>query len=305
MSPSRTYVIVGGVAGGMSAATRLRRLDEAARIIVLERGEHVSFANCGLPYHVGGVIPDREALILQTPASLGARFALDVRVRTEAVAIDRDARTVLVRDLTTGAEEAIGYDALILSPGAAPVRPDIPGIERGLTLRDIADMDRIIAAAQDARRAVIAGAGFIGLELAENLRHRGLEVAVVQSMPHVLRPFDIEMAHTIAQRLRANGVELHLSTTLAGIGDDHVVLDGGRTLPADLVVLSVGVRADSAIARDAGIALDARGHIIVDEFQRTSDPAIYAVGDAVVKRRFDGDPAPVWLAGLANRHGRL
>lgn len=305
MISPRTYVIVGGVAGGMSAATRLRRLDETARIIVLERGAHVSFANCGLPYHVGGVIADREALILQTPASLAARFALDVRVRTEAVAIDRDARTVLVRELSTGAEQSIGYDALVLSPGAAPVRPPIEGVERGLTLRDIADMDRIIAAAQDARRAVIVGAGFIGLELAENFRHRGLEVAVVQSMPHVLRPFDIEMAHIVGQRLRANGVELHLGTTVTAIADDHVVLAGGRTLPSDLVVLSVGVQADSAIAREAGLALDARGHIIVDAFQRTSDPAIYAVGDAVVKQRFDGDPAPVWLAGLANRHGRL
>lgn len=305
MTSPRTYVIVGGVAGGMSAATRLRRLDETARIIVLERGEHVSFANCGLPYHVGGVITDREALILQTPASLGARFALDVRVRTEAVAIDRDARTVLARDLTTGAEEAIGYDALVLSPGAAPIRPAIPGVERGHVLRDIADMDGIIAAAQDARRAVIVGAGFIGLELAENLRHRGLEVAVVQAMPQVLRPFDIEMAFPISQRLRANGVELHLSSTVAAIGDDHVVLESGHTLPADLVVLSVGVQAESGLARAAGLELDARGYIVVDTHQRTSDPAIYAVGDAVVKQRFDGDPAPVWLAGLANRHGRL
>ncbi|UTT62046.1 FAD-dependent oxidoreductase [Microcella humidisoli] len=306
MTSPRTFVIVGGVAGGMSAATRLRRLDERARIIVLERGEHVSFANCGLPYHVGGVIADRESLILQTPASLGARFALDVRVRTEAVAIDRDARTVLARDLTTGAEQSIGYDALILSPGAAPVRPDIPGVDLGLVLRDIADMDRIIAAAQHARRAVIAGAGFIGLELAENLRHRGLDVAVVQSMPHVLRPFDVEMAHIVAQRLRANGVELHLGTTLTGIANDHVVLDGGAaTLPADLVVLSVGVRPESGLARHAGLELDASGSIVVDDEQRTSDPAIFAVGDAVVKHRFDGDPSPVWLAGLANRHGRL
>jgi len=306
MTSPRTFVIVGGVAGGMSAATRLRRLDETARIIVLERGEHVSFANCGLPYHVGGVITDRDALILQTPASLGARFALDVRVRTEAVAIDRDARTVLVRDLITGAKESIGYDALILSPGASPMRIPIPGVERGLVLRDIADMDRIIEAAQTATRVVVAGAGFIGLELAENLRHRGLEVAVVEMLNQVLRPFDVEMAHIVAQRLRANGVELHLGTALSGIEDDHVVLDGGsRTLPADLVVLSVGVRPESSLARDAGLELDARGYIIVDAHQRTSDPAIYAVGDAVVKQRFDGDPAPVWLAGLANRHGRL
>ena len=306
MTSPRTYVIIGGVAGGMSTATRLRRLDETARIIVLERGEHVSFANCGLPYHVGGVITDRNALILQTPASLGARFALDVRVRTEAIAIDREARTVTVRDLATGADEVLAYDALVLSPGASPLRIPIPGVERGLVLRDIADMDRIIAAAQDARRVVVAGAGFIGLELAENLRHRGLEVAVVEMLPQVLRPFDVEMAHIVAERLRANGVELHLGTALSGIEDDHVVLDGGTsTLPADLVVLSVGVRPESGLARDAGLELDARGYIVVDAEQRTSDPAIFAVGDAVVKQRFDGDPSPVWLAGLANRHGRL
>lgn len=306
MTSPRTYVIIGGVAGGMSAATRLRRLDENARIIVLERGDHVSFANCGLPYHVGGVITDREALILQTPESLSARFALDVRVRTEAISIDRDARTVTVRQLDSGDEQKLAYDALVLSPGASPMRIPIPGVERGFVLRDIADMDRIIEAARDARRVVVAGAGFIGLELAENLRHRGLEVAVVEMLPQVLRPFDVEMAHIVAQRLRNNGVELHLGTALSGIEADHVVLDdGASTLPADLVVLSVGVRPESSLARDAGLDLDARGYIVVDAEQRTSDPAIFAVGDAVVKQRFDGDPTPVWLAGLANRHGRL
>jgi len=306
MSTAKTYVIIGGVAGGMSAATRLRRLDEKATIIVVERGDHVSFANCGLPYHVGGVITDRESLVLQTPESLGARFALDVRVRTEAIAIDPARHTVTVRSLDSGDDEQLSYDTLVLSPGASPLRIPIPGVERGLVLRDIADMDRIIAAAQDARRVVVAGAGFIGLELAENLRHRGLEVAVVEMLPQVLRPFDVEMAHIVAQRLRANGVELHLGTSLSGIEPDHVVLDGGAsTLPADLVVLSVGVRPESSLARDAGLALDARGYIVVDAEQRTSYPAIFAVGDAVVKQRFDGDPSPVWLAGLANRHGRL
>lgn len=299
-------MIIGGVAGGMSAATRLRRLDESARIIVLERGEHVSFANCGLPYHVGGVIPDREALILQTPASLGARFALDVRVRTEAVAIDRAARTVTARTLDTGEDQVLAFDALVLSPGASPLRIPIPGVERGLVLRDVADMDAIVAAVQDARRVVVAGAGFIGLELAENLRHRGLEVAVVEMLNQVLGPFDVEMAHLVAERLRENGIELHLGRALSGIEPDHVVLDGGAaTLPADVVVLSVGVRPESSLARDAGLELDTRGYIVVDAEQRTSDPAIFAVGDAVVKLRFDGDPAPVWLAGLANRHGRL
>lgn len=306
MTSPRTYVIIGGVAGGMSTATRLRRLDENAHIIVVERGEHVSFANCGLPYHVGGVIADRASLILQTPESLGARFALDVRVRSEAIAIDREQRTVTVRALDSGAVELLTYDALVLSPGASPLRIPIPGVERGLVLRDVADMDAIIAAAQDSRRVVVAGAGFIGLELAENLRHRGLEVSVVELLPQVLRPFDIEMANLVAERLRAHGVRLHLGTALSGIEPDHVVLDGGAaTLPADLVVLSVGVRPESSLARDAGLELDARGYIVVDAEQRTSDAAIFAVGDAVVKQRFDGDPSPIWLAGLANRHGRL
>ncbi len=306
MTSPRTFVIIGGVAGGMSAATRLRRLDEHAHIIVLERGAHVSFANCGLPYHVGGVIADRDALILQTPESLGARFALDVRVRTEAIAIDPAARTLSVRDLDTGDEQQVHYDALVLSPGASPLRIPIPGVERGFVLRDVTDMDAIITAATDARRVVVAGAGFIGLELAENLRHRGLEVTVVEMLPQVLRPFDVEMAHLVAERLRVNGVELHLGTALSSIEPDHVVLnDGASTLPADLVVLSVGVRPESGLARDAGLELDARGYIVVDAEQRTSDPSIFAVGDAVVKQRFDGDPSPVWLAGLANRHGRL
>ena len=305
MSETRTYVIIGGVAGGMSAATRLRRLDERARIIVVERGEHVSFANCGLPYHVGGVIDDRDALILQTPAALGERFALDVRVRTEAIVIDPDARTVTVRDLASGGEERIPYDALVLSPGASPVRIPIPGVERGLVLRDLADMDAIIAAADGATRAVVAGAGFIGLELAENLHHRGLDVTIVEMLPQVLRPFDVEMAELVAQRIREAGVTLRLETSLAAIGDKHVVVGEGEQIPADLVVLSVGVRPESGLARDAGLTLDERGYIVVDDYQRTSDPHIWAVGDAVVKQRVDGPATPVWLAGLANRHGRL
>jgi NADPH-dependent 2,4-dienoyl-CoA reductase/sulfur reductase-like enzyme/rhodanese-related sulfurtransferase len=301
----RTYVIVGGVAGGMSAATRLRRLDERARIIVVERGEHVSSANCGLPYHVGGVIEHRDDLVLQSPQTLGARFALDVRVRTEAVAIDAANRSIVVRDLVSGAEESIRYDAAVLSPGASPVRIPIPGVERGLVLRDLADMDAIIGEAKRATRAVVVGAGFIGLELAENLKHRGLEVTVVEMLPQVLRPFDPEMAELVAQRLRAAGIELRLNTGLSAINEGHVIVGDGEMLPADLVVLSAGVRPESGLARDAGLTLDDRGYIVVDTHQRTSDPHIYAVGDAVVKDRFDGPASPVWLAGLANRHGRL
>ena len=288
MTSPRSYVIIGGVAGGMSAATRLRRLDESARITVVERGEHVSFANCGLPYHVGGVIDDRDALILQTPESLAARFALDVRVRTEALSVDRDARTVAVRDLRTGEETSLTYDALILSPGASPVRIPIPGVERGLVLRDLADMDAIIAAARDARRAV------------------------VEMLPQLMRPLDPEMAQLVTDHLRAHGVTVLLGAALRAITESGVELDntaelgdGAEQLPADLVVLSVGVRPESTLAAEAGLDLDPRGYIVVDEHQRTSDARIYAVGDAVVKQRADGPASPVWLAGLANRHGRL
>ena len=312
MTTPRSYVIIGGVAGGMSAATRLRRLDESARITVVERGEYVSFANCGLPYHVGGIIDDRDALILQTPESLAARFALDVRVRTEALSVDREARTVAVRDLRTGKEASLPYDALILSPGASPVRIPIPGVERGLVLRDLADMDAIIAAAKDARRAVVAGGGFIGLELAENLVHAGLDVTVVEMLPQLLRPLDPEMAQLVTEHLRAHGVTVLLGAALRAITESGVELDstaelrdGVEQLPADLVVLSVGVRPESALAAEAGLDLDPRGYIVVDEHQRTSDARIYAVGDAVVKQRADGPASPVWLAGLANRHGRL
>ncbi len=190
-------VIIGGVAGGMSAATRLRRLDESARITVIERSGYVSFANCGLPYHVGGVIERRSALLLQTPASLAARFRLDVRVRHEAVRIDRDRRVVVVRDLATGAEEDLRYDALVLSPGASPVRPPIPGIERALSLRNIEDTDAIVAAVRDAKTAVVIGGGFIGLEMAENLVHRGVATAIVEATDQVMAPLDPEMVEPV------------------------------------------------------------------------------------------------------------
>ena len=303
-SPS-TYVIIGGVAGGMSAATRLRRLDERAHIIVLERGDDVSFANCGLPYHVGGVIEQRSALVLQTPRALGARFGLDVRVRTEAVAIDSAARTVTARDLTTGEQHIIAYDALVLSPGAVPLRPELPGVDRGLVLRGLADTDAIVAAAGDARTAIIAGGGFIGLELAENLHRRGILVTIVQSAPQLLTALDLEMAHPLAQRAREEGVEVRLSSRLATIEKHSVVLEDGDILPADLVVIAIGVQPDSALAVAAGLTVDARGGIVVDEYQRTSDPRIWAVGDAVAKSLPGGGDALVPLAGLANRHGRL
>ena len=298
-------VIVGGVAGGMSAATRLRRLDENAEIVVLERSGYVSFANCGLPYHVGGVIEERSALLLQTPESLAARFRLDVRVGTEAVAVDPAAKTVTARTLATGDEQVLAYDKLILSPGARPVRPPLPGLERALSLRDVEDTDALVAAAAEAKTAVVIGGGFIGVELAENLRHRGMDVTLVEATPQVMAPIDPELAALVHAELRANGVELRLGAAAAAIGEDHVVLGDGERLPADLVVAAIGVRPDSTLAVAAGLAVAERGGILVDEHCRTSDPDVYAVGDAVVKRdALDGSDVLVPLANTANLQGR-
>ncbi|HYN30744.1 MAG TPA: FAD-dependent oxidoreductase [Dermatophilaceae bacterium] len=299
-------VVVGGVAGGMSAATRLRRLDERARVTVLERSGHVSFANCGLPYHVGGVIEARSSLLLQTPESLAARFALDVRVGHEAVAVDRDRRVVSVRELATGAELELPYDALVLSPGARPVRPPVPGIERALTLRDVEDTDAMAAAVGGARTAVVVGGGFIGVEVAENLLRRGLEVAVAEATPQVMAPLDPEMVAPVHDRLRDAGVELRLATTVVDIGPDTVTLSSGERLPADVVVAAIGVRPDTRLAEQAGLALGPRGGIAVDRQLRTSDPHVYAVGDAVEKvDALDGSETLVPLANTANRQGRM
>ena len=298
-------IIVGGVAGGMSAATRLRRLSEDAEIIVVERSGHVSFANCGLPYHVGGVIEDRSALLLQTPESLAARFGIRVLVHHEVVGINRDERTVELA--APDGQSSESYDALILSPGARPVRPPIPGIDRALSLRDIEDTDAMVAAISgDVRTAVVVGGGFIGIEVAENLRHKGLDVAIVEAADQVMAPLDPEMAAFVHRRLRENGVDLRLGAGVESIGPDDVTLADGSTLPADVVVAAIGVRADSTLADAAGLEVDEHGGIVVDESMRTSDPAIYAVGDAVTKRdALDGSAVMVPLANTANRQGRM
>ncbi|HET9518346.1 MAG TPA: FAD-dependent oxidoreductase [Actinoplanes sp.] len=300
-------IIVGGVAGGMSAATRLRRLLPQAEIVVFERGEHVSYANCGLPYHVGGVIEQRDALLLQTPDSLRARFALDVRVRTEVVAIDRDGHRVRVRDLDSGAEYDETYDTLVLSPGAAPIVPDLPGAERAMVLRSVADADRMVAAvAGGARTAVVVGGGFIGLEAAENLTRRGLAVTVVELGPQVLAPVDPEMVAAVHAELVAHGVDLRLGVGLAKILPDAVELADGQVLAADVVLLAIGVRPETGLARAAGLTIGARGGIAVDAQLRTSDPCIYAVGDAAEKPdAVTGEAALIPLANTANRQGRL
>lgn len=309
----RKVCIVGGVAGGASCATRLRRLDEGAEIILFERGDYVSFANCGLPYHIGGVIPKREALLVATPTLLKQRFRIDLRIGHEVVRIDRDRKEIEVKDLTSGRTYREKYDALVLSPGAEPVKPAFPGADLPgvFTLRTIPDMDAIIRWIDErkARQAVVIGGGYIGLETAENLRHRGLEVSIVEQMNQVMATLDCEMAALVQAHLREKGVGLYLGEQVRSIGQKEgrlVVQTAGRELPADLVLVAVGVRPDTRLASEAGLELGPTGGIRVDEYLRTSDPDIYAVGDAIEVTHFvSGTPVVVPLAGPANRQGRL
>ena len=300
-------IVVGGVAGGMSAATRLRRLDANAEIIVLEKSGHVSYANCGLPYYLGGVIEEEEALFLQTPESLHARFRLDVRVLTEATKIDAEQKILEVRDLVTGVMSEISYDKLILSPGASPVVPPIPGIERALTLRTVEDVEKIFArVVGKPREAVVIGGGFIGVEVAENLVHKGISTSLVEALPQVLAPLDPEMATLVSEEMVKKGVNLFLGDAVESITANSVMLASGEVLPSDLVILAIGVKPDVALARSAGLRIGERGGIDVNEFNLTSDPNIYAVGDAAEKRdSLDGSATLVPLANIANRHGRV
>ncbi len=306
-------VIVGGVAGGASAAARVRRLDEGAEIVVLERGRHVSFANCGLPYHIGGEIKNRELLLLQTPQSLRESLNLDVRTGHEVLAVDRRARRVRVRDLDAGREYDETYDKLVLCPGATPIRPDLPGVDdpRVHVLRNVEDMDVIKAAVDGgAKSAVVIGGGYIGVEMAENLRRRGLTVDLVEMVDQVMPPLDREMAYDLQQHLEQHGVRLHLGTAAAAFraagAQVAVELKNTEALKADLVVLAAGVRPETALARAAGLDLGPRGGIRVDEHMRTSDPDIYAAGDAVeVKHTLLDGAWLIPLAGPANRQGRV
>jgi NADPH-dependent 2,4-dienoyl-CoA reductase/sulfur reductase-like enzyme/rhodanese-related sulfurtransferase len=300
-------VIVGGVAGGMSAATRMRRLDADAEIIVLERSGHVSYANCGLPYFVGGVIEEEDALLLQTPASLHARFKLDVRVATEVTSIDPVAKTVKIKDWLKGEEYELSYDKLILSPGASPVVPPIPGIERALTLRTVEDVEKIANRVNaKPKSAVVIGGGFIGVEIAENLVHKGVPTTVVEAAPQVLAPLDPEMATLVAKEMRKHGITLHLGVSAKDVTATTVVLSDETVLEAELVIMAIGVRPDTSLAKAAGLTIGARGGIEVDDFNRTSNHDIYAVGDAAEKTdAIDGSATLVPLANLANRHGRV
>ena len=337
MAEAKRIVIVGGVAGGASAAARARRLSEDAEIILLERGEYVSFANCGMPYHIGGTIADRQRLLVQTPDGLRRRYRIDVRTQNEVISIDRQDRSLLVQNLADGRQYRLPYDALILSPGAEPVRPPLPGADSPgvYTLRTMADMDRIKqfvdqhanagpagAAGAAGARAVVIGGGYIGLEMTEALRQRGLQVALVELADQVFVAADAEMVAPIHQQLTLHGVDLRLGQSVTSIaaqpaapagavagaaaGAMTVHLSGGQSLPADLVIMAVGVRPEVHLARQAGLAIGKTGGIETDQHMRTSDPAIYAVGDAAeVTHLVGGEPVMLPLAGPANRQGRI
>ena len=307
-------VIIGGVAGGATAAARLRRLDEQAEIVVFERSGYVSYANCGLPYYIGGVIEDRSELTLQTPESFFARFRVSMKVRHEVTAIHPDKKTVSVKNLETGEEFEEAYDKLILSPGAKPTQPRLPGVglDQLFTLRTVEDTFRIkdYINTHHPRSAVLAGGGFISLELAENLRELGLEVTIVQRPRQLMNPFDPDMAAFIHAEARRHGIRLALGHTVEGFeernGGVDVLLKGETPLHADMVVLAIGVTPDTALAKEAGLELGVKGSIVVNDRMETSVPDIYAVGDAVqVKHFVTGQDAVISLAGPANKQGRI
>lgn len=310
----KTIVIVGGVAGGASCATRLRRMDETAEIIMLERGPYASFANCGLPYHIGGIIESEDALLVAKAPLFKDRFGIDLRTGNEAIKIDRDAREVEIREVATGRIYRQRYDALVLAPGATPLRPPLPGIDLPgiFTLRNIPDMRQIQAwiAQRSAKSAVVVGGGFIGLEMAENLRHLGLQVSIVEMLPQVMPPMDAEMVAPVHEYLVSKGVRLILGTAVAGFAEKdgriEVQTKSGVADTGDIVILAIGVRPETALAKDAGITLGERGGIRVDAQMRTSDLHIWAVGDAVeVRDRITGTWTLLPLAGPANRQGRI
>lgn len=301
-------LIVGGVAGGMSTATRLRRLKEDAEIIVFEQGPHVSYANCGLPYHIGEVIEQEQSLLLQTPESLHARFNLDVRVNSRVTKIDRANKQVTVFNLLDNTEYQESYDQLVLSTGAKPRMVPIPGLERALVLRDVQDAVKIKALVDNKqiKSAAIIGAGFIGVELAENLQHRGIKTTIVEFRGNILPQFDPEMIEPMQKVLIENGIELALAAETETVNESTLTLKDGRVIDADLVVAAIGVVADHKLAVDAGLEIGEAGGIVVDDQMRTSDPNVFAVGDAAQKvSALTGQDQMIWLANLANRHGRL
>ena len=306
-------LIIGGVAGGASCAARLRRLDEKAEIVILERGEFISFANCGLPYYIGGEITERSNLTLQTPKSFKARFNIDVRTFSEAVAIDTENKAVTVRDLKTGKKYAESYDTLVLSPGASPVRPNIEGIDsdKVFTLRNIPDTMKIKKYIDEKhpKSAVVVGGGYIGVEMAENLAKTGLEVTIVELSDHLIAPLDFDMAADVHRYVKSQGIKLALGNGVVAIkdsGNGLTVKLNRSIIDTDMVLLSVGVRPDTAFVRSSGIETDGRGSIIVNERMQTNAPDVYAVGDAVTVENFvTGTPSFIPLAGPANKQGRI
>jgi NADPH-dependent 2,4-dienoyl-CoA reductase/sulfur reductase-like enzyme/peroxiredoxin family protein/rhodanese-related sulfurtransferase/TusA-related sulfurtransferase len=308
------YLIVGGVAGGATTAARLRRLDEASEIIVFEKGEYISYANCGLPYYIGGTIEDRDKLFVQTPKSFGTRFNLQVRNMNEVTAINKDKKEVTVKDHRTGNVYTESYDKLVLSPGAEPVRPPLPGInQEGIfTLRNVPDTDHIkkYIETHSPKHAVVIGAGFIGLEMAENLHQCGINVTIVEMADQVMTPLDYSMAALVHQHLKTKNVEFFLKTAVSSFDreDERIVvkLNSSKTIKADLVILSIGVKPDSRLAKEAGLKIGETGGIVVDEFLQTSDKDIYAVGDAIeFANPVTGTKMISYLAGPANKQGRI
>lgn len=304
----KRVVIVGGVAGGMSCAARLKRLDDRIEVTVFEKGRDVSFANCGMPYYLGEIIQDRGLMLVQDLPTLQGRYGLDIRVRHEVMSIDRAKKQVEVKNLDNGTILSTPYDFLVLSPGAAPIRPPIPGANgpNVFVLNDLSDMDAIAAVTAGAKHACVIGAGFIGLELAENFRHRGLEVSLVEMQDHVMPRLDKEMTQPLLQELYLHGVRVYLEETAQAIENATVLLKSGKRIDSDFVCLCVGVRPTSKLAKEAGLEVSENGFIRVDKRQRTSDPDIFAVGDAVEVADFvTGRPIAIPLAGPANRQGRI
>ncbi len=310
----KKILIIGGVAGGATVAARLRRMDENVSIIMFEKGSYISYANCGLPYYIGGVITERNNLFVQTPQGFGRRFNLDIRVNQEVIAVNPVEQTVDVKNLKTGESYTESYDKLVLSPGAEPMRPPIPGIDLDgiFTLRNVPDTDRIkeYIEKNQPKRAVVVGAGFIGLEMAENLHHLGINVSIVEMAEQVMTPLDYSMATLVHQHLKTKNVEFYLKEAVMSFADNagkiDVKLQSGRVIGADMVILSIGVRPDTKLAKAAGLTVGKAGGIVINEFMQTSDPFIYALGDAI---EF---PHPIlkkslstYLAGPANKQGRI
>ena len=308
------YIVIGAVAGGASTAARLRRMDEKADIVIFEKGEYISYANCGLPYYIGDVIKDRNKLFVQTATSFNQRFNIDVRISTEVIAIDTNLKTITARNLLSNTEYQESYDKLVLSPGAEPIRPPLPGIHLPgiFTLRNVTDTDLIknFVTQRSSGKAVIIGAGFIGLEMAENLHNLGMEVSIIEMGNQILAPVDFPIASLAQQHIRSKGVDLRLNATVTGFEEIQngvkVLMKDGKTIDADIVILSIGVRPDTKLATMAGLQLGPAKGIRVNEYLQTSNPAIYAVGDAIeFANPITGQSMNTYLAGPANKQGRI